>query len=94
MNEISEIKNKITYARNVLSELEEELTEIELTDVLNTDKGDFDQFQNEMVLSGSTVNDMDGYDEYRECGTKCLLKVKVIGICSISLLLIVFLLCQ
>lgn len=74
-NKLTEIKNRIVLIHNLVDELENVIKEAELTEVLNTSNNGKKTLNEVPVLTGSTVNDLDDYEELEERKTHCYMPI-------------------
>jgi hypothetical protein len=89
-SKFTELRARVEYIQSSLDELHEIIKEEELVDNINTKEVGGDA----AVLSGSTVNNIEEYDEYSVCENKpfCI-NLKVVGITALTLI-VVYLLSQ
>ena len=89
-SKFTELRSRVEYIQRYLDELHEIIKEEELTDNINTKEVGDDT----VLLGGSTVNDMDEYEEYSICeNNKSCIKLKVVGITAL-IVIVVYILCQ
>ncbi len=90
-NKFEKIKNRTAYIRDLVIELENTIKEAELAETINTTKEGRKTLNDVPFMAGSTVNDLEGYDETIECKTHCFAKYLI---CTTLVLTIVYLLAQ
>ena len=88
---LAEIKNRTAYIHDLVVELENVIKEVELAETINTAKEGRKTLNDAPFMAGSTVNELDDYDEMTECKNHCFAKY-LAG--AIVVLTIVYLLAQ
>lgn len=83
-SKITEIKNRVAHIQDLLVDLSEVIKEVEVDDVINTSKAQQKRFEDGVFLAGSTVNELEDYEEEVECKSYCV--HKAIGVAAVILL--------